>query len=226
MAIYRVNPSPNQSLKSLKSLIPYIWDAEKSSNDLFFCRNLQKNHAYEDMLFIKNLYGKTDGKQYLHAILSFSKEITAQISHELLKELVPELLSIWDRNYQIIAAPHFNTEHLHIHLAWNSVDFTNGRKYTSSPQDLKKQKQKINAVLEKYGLPPIRKLQVDCDGNHNNIAFDDDWEYPIDAYEDDLTVPFTIEPFWFEPEDELEENEMGEYPIFPFLIEPFWFEKR
>lgn len=254
MSIFGVVAGKNDSLVKMKRAISYAWDLEKSSDEFFFCANVRKQHAYEDMLFLKEIYCKTGGREYIHAFLSFEEDFTLEHERKILHDAVLDILKIWDGDYQIIAGGHFNTRHTHIHLVWNSVSIKTGKKYSSSKKDLMILKGNINEVLKKYGLSEIiGKLkfindeiyaQKDVDFEHEisilpNKCYDVQYDQICPFYieqpiymetkmeEKTEVFPFIIEPIYIASDYNGKEKyaEEREEVKIPFLLEPFWINK-
>ena len=62
-------------------------------------------------------------------------EVTPEQCHEIGLKLAKEM---WGDNYQIIVTTHLDKEHLHNHFCFNSVSFTDGRKYNYSKSEQKR----------------------------------------------------------------------------------------
>lgn len=109
---------------------------------------VSKDTAYDDMVFIKYLFCQTDGRQYLHWILSHDKGVHVDV----VNFVAEEVLLLVGEKYQVIAATHTNTQNLHTHFLINPVDITTGKKFSESTKDMLKFRSKINAILKDCGL--------------------------------------------------------------------------
>ena len=105
--------------------------------------------ALNEFRFVKNNFGKTDGRQYYHIVQSFSPDdnLDAETAHEIglkFAEFFP--------GYQIVVASHCNTSHLHNHIIMNSVNMENGKKFHQTASDLARVKEYSNQFCREYGL--------------------------------------------------------------------------
>jgi len=116
-----------------------------------------KDQALEEMKITKEMYDKTDGRQYKHYIQSFAPhETTAAQAHQIGRE--------WANNnfngYEVYIATHIDKEHIHNHFIVNSVNFENGKKIHLSKADLKNLKLENDRLCEREGLS-IPELKYD-----------------------------------------------------------------
>lgn len=83
--------------------------------------------AVEEMMQVKNFYGKQDGRAALHLLISLPEEESSVENAPKLMELCNRVLKELFPNNQAIYAVHTNTDNLHIHCILNSVGL-DGRK--------------------------------------------------------------------------------------------------
>ena len=97
--------------------------------------NCSPQTAYEEMRLTKQLYDKTDGRQYYHLVQSFPKgyDITPKKAHQIACEFAEKAFG----NYECVVATHIDREHIHSHIVFNSVSFEDGRKYHSNLESVK-----------------------------------------------------------------------------------------
>ena len=105
--------------------------------------------ALEEFRYIKQKYGKEDGRSYYHIVQSFSPNdnLTPETAHEIglkFAEYFP--------GFQILVATHCNTGNIHNHLIMNSVSFENGKKFHQSRDGLLQVKAYSNKLCREYGL--------------------------------------------------------------------------
>ena len=156
--------------KHLKQAIDYILDAEKTQDGrLVTGINCQPGKAFEQMLGTKQKYGKTDKRQGYHFIISFEAgEVTPETAFEIIGKFVNEYLG---GEYESIFAVHDNTQHIHGHIIFNSVNYLNGRKYRYEKGDWAKIIQPItNRLCEEYGLSTI---DIEKQGRYGNQRYKD-----------------------------------------------------
>ena len=56
------------SKSTLKNIIKYVTQEEKTTSDLITGKDCSSENCLEEMKTVKNLYNKTDGRQYIHLI--------------------------------------------------------------------------------------------------------------------------------------------------------------
>ena len=139
----------------LKNSIEYILNPNKCRDGfLTGSLNCQVESAYEDFLNTKQFYEKEDGRQGYHIALSFKEgEVTPELALEITKRFAEEYLG---NRFETIYAVHEDTLHLHGHIIWNSVSYSDGLKYYYKKGDWKKFIQPItNKLCEEYNLSTI-----------------------------------------------------------------------
>ncbi len=114
--------------------------------------------AIEEMKITKQVYDKTDGRQYKHYVQSFAPgEISPEKAHQIGKE--------WAENnfkgYEVFIGTHVDQKHVHNHFIVNSVSFENGQKIQVSKHDLKCMKKENDRICQREGLSiPERSKQL------------------------------------------------------------------
>lgn len=83
----------------------------------------------EDMQLTKELFDKTEGRQYYWIVQSFDNEhgeqsYNAEDVHEMGKELAEVFAK---KGYQVVVETHNDTDNLHNHLIINSVNSETGK---------------------------------------------------------------------------------------------------
>ena len=153
MPIFKAVDRPG---KSIKTVINYAAkDAKKEKDDtLFFGINCADNPviaAYQ-MQKTKELYNKTDGRQYKHYVLSFAEnEISLDKAKTYAKELAQQCFG---ERYEVAVGVHTNSKggKIHAHIIVNSVSFMDGKKLHFSKNDLESFKNQNDKLAKKYGL--------------------------------------------------------------------------
>lgn len=97
--------------------------------------NCELDTAYEDMQATKRRWGK-DGPGHVlgyHLIHSYAPgEVTPQEAHAASLEFAQRLLG--DR-YEAVISTHLDRGHIHSHIVFNSVSFTDGKMYRNNFKD-------------------------------------------------------------------------------------------
>ena len=114
----------------LDKLINYIRNGDKTEDEVLVSAiNCTPQKAARQMLQTKERYAKEDGVQAYHIIQSFSpEEITPELAHLLGEEFSVQFLP----GYEVVIGTHVDKEHIHNHIAFNSVCLKTGRKYTNT----------------------------------------------------------------------------------------------
>ena len=134
---------------SMSYIFKYVTDNEKTEDKLISGVNCSPESAFEEFTYVKERFGKTDGRQYYHIIQSFSPDddVTPEMVHEIalkFSECFP--------GFQILIATHTNKEHIHTHFVMNSVNFETGKKFHQTEKEMEERKRYSNRLCREYGL--------------------------------------------------------------------------
>lgn len=116
----------------LKNAIEYILNPEKVLNAgtpeaYVGTVNCTLSGVYREMMNTKKHYGKLDGRQGYHFVISFKP---GEATHEQCFNISKEFIKKYFRDeYEIVYALHKDTDHIHTHIIFNSVNCTTGLKY-------------------------------------------------------------------------------------------------
>lgn len=141
------------SKSSLKNIINYITKEEKTNTNLITGKDCMAQTALEEMMSVKEVYNKKEGRQYIHLIQSFS--LNDNIDYEKAHQIGIELANYF-KGFQVLVATHTDTEHIHNHLVLNSVNFETGKKFNQSKSDMKKVKAFSDELCESAGISVIK----------------------------------------------------------------------
>lgn len=141
-----------QSGASLKRIINYVTQPKKTEEHLMAGIDCDPQNAYDDMMLTKELFHKTNGRQYKHFIYSFppGEAITPEQVLENAQRLVTETPAL--QGYQALIAVHQDRKHIHAHIVVNSVHTETGYKLQWSKQDLADLKERCNTLSRSQGL--------------------------------------------------------------------------
>ena len=141
-----------QSGASLKRIINYVTQPKKTEEHLMAGIDCDPQNAYDDMMLTKELFHKTNGRQYKHFIYSFppGETITPEQVLENAQRLVMETPAL--QGYQALIAVHQDRKHIHAHIVVNSVHIETGYKLQWSKQDLADLKERCNTLSQAQGL--------------------------------------------------------------------------
>lgn len=141
----------------LKNAIDYILKKEKvavmNGTSLSGTNACLLSDAYNNMMDTKRAYGKNDGRQGYHFVISF-KPGQASVSqvYEITRDFVKEYLG----EYECVFAVHDDQPHKHGHVVFNSVSYKTGLKYHYANGDWEREIQPIiDRLCIGQGLPPL-----------------------------------------------------------------------
>lgn len=140
----------------LKNALEYILKPEKTKDGLLAggnCGTLPLD-VLAAFLETKQAFGKMDGRQGYHFVISFAKgETGEQTAYQVVKEFCEEYLG---DDYEYVFAIHDDKKHMHGHIIFNSVSRTDGYKYHYKKGDWEKCIQPVtDRVCQRHGLNPL-----------------------------------------------------------------------
>lgn len=154
----------------LKNAIDYILKKEKvavvNGTSLSGTNACLLSDAYNNMMDTKRAYGKTEGRQGYHFVISFKPEqATVEQVYKITQEFVKEYLN----EYECVYAIHDDQPHKHGHIVFNSVSYQTGLKYHYANGDWEREIQPIiDRLCIEQGLPPL-EYHVDLYENKEDI---------------------------------------------------------
>ena len=152
----------------LNRLLHYMMNPDKTQEEAKVgAANCTPETASFMMQNTKDSFGKKTGRQGYHFVISFKPgETDAETAYKIAEEFVSEYLA---DKYEAVYAVHDDKEHIHIHIAFNSVSFVDGLKYHYANNDWAKVIQPIvNRLTGKEGLST-----VDIDPNEKHDRYKD-----------------------------------------------------
>lgn len=141
----------DESLESIEKALDYTMNPSKTV-ELVTGINCSPDTAYAEMLFVKSMYNKLEGRQYAHFVHSFHPldQVTPQQAHDISVRLAKEFERF--AGFQIIVGTHLDKAHIHSHFVINSVNEVTGRKWQQSPWQMQKLKIFSDELSKEYGL--------------------------------------------------------------------------
>ncbi|RKJ40127.1 hypothetical protein D7X94_09700 [Acutalibacter sp. 1XD8-33] len=126
----------NREKTDLAAVLGYIGNKDKNISEgtvLETALNCSLETAHQDMMAIKQRWGKPGGVLGYHIIHSFAPgEVTPRQAHTLGVEFARRVLG---EKYEVVVSTHLDHAHLHCHILFNSVSFVDGRKYQNTFKD-------------------------------------------------------------------------------------------
>ena len=90
------------------------------------------NYPVQQMQQVKDLWGKDHGRRVRHFILSFKR--SESIGYDQAMKLGFEICRYY-ADYQSVYGLHYDTGHLHLHFAVNTVSYRDGKMYAGGVSD-------------------------------------------------------------------------------------------
>ena len=152
-----LNNGSNKVSADMNNVIEYIKRDSKTSFEgkkLVTGINCPAETAYTNMMLTKNFFRKTDGRMYYHLVQSFSPEecITPELAHKAAVEFAEKQFP----QYECLVGTHVDRDHIHSHILFNSVSFTDGKKYHSDKNDIHRWRETSDEICQKYGLSVLK----------------------------------------------------------------------
>lgn len=140
--------------ESVGRALDYAMNSDKTI-ELVTGVNCTPETAYAEMVYVKTMFNKLQGRQFVHFVQSYHPEekVTPQQVHEIGVRLIKEFERF--TGFQVVVATHTNEEHLHNHFVINSVNRETGLKWQQSPRQMQQLKDFSDQLCRSYGLSTI-----------------------------------------------------------------------
>lgn len=140
----------------LDVLVGYVLNGDKTDDKILTAyQNVTEWNPYLAMKQTKTDAGKTDGVQAYHIIQSFAP---GEISPEQALEIAQKFCEEYLRGYEAVIGVHVDKNHVHAHIAFNSVNKFTREKYHSNAKTYYEQIRGISDRLcQEYGLSVIMR---------------------------------------------------------------------
>lgn len=154
--LLNIKEGKNSSSKHLYASIKYIMNPNKTDESVWIGGNAGSDpqEVYATFMNTKEEWGKKNGRQGYHFIISFEKgETNEEKAYEVTRKFCKEYLG--DR-YDFVFSVHNDKEHMHGHIVFNSVGRIDGYKYRYEKGDWEKHIQPItNRLCKEHGLKKL-----------------------------------------------------------------------
>lgn len=129
--------------------------------------NCTPDTAFQDMMFTKKQYDKTDKILGFHAFQSFKgHEVSPDKAHLIGLKLAEEM---WGDRFEVIVTTHINGPNIHNHFVINSVSFKDGKKYYDNRENTALFRHLSDNLCREYGLSVLEEKRCKKSGiNYNN----------------------------------------------------------
>ena len=190
-AILKFINGSNKGNQYMLGVYDYITDPAKTDNGtLVATHGCSNEHPLEDMLRNKLLHNKTHGKQYEHFVLALSPCVGSKSPLDVLSVVNEIVSTVYPENMAVIAV-HTDSKYIHGHVLLDAVNAVTGRKFSQSPADLNRVKQKANNILKKHGFEIITASANDF-VDHTDYSNEEDFDF-LELDESQFITESTIE---------------------------------
>lgn len=143
------------SRSSIGTIVNYVTKKEKTEEKLMSGIDCNPTNAIDEMKATKEIWHKTNGRQYAHFVQSFSpdEKITLEEAHKIAYELAQKEFN----GYEVLIATHKDTDHIHSHIIVNTVNHEDGHKLHRSAHDLALMKDHSDELCKERGLSIAHK---------------------------------------------------------------------
>ena len=205
-AILKFINGSNKGNQYMLGVYDYITDPAKTDNGtLVATHGCSNEHPLEDMLRNKLLHNKTHGKQYEHFVLALSPCVGSKSPLDVLSVVNEIVSTVYPENMAVIAV-HTDSKYIHGHVLLDAVNAVTGRKFSQSPADLNRVKQKANNILKKHGFEIITASANDF-VDHTDYSNEEDFDFleldesqfitesEISSLTGSVSLPYVENPF-------------------------------
>lgn len=142
--------------RHLYNSIRYVLNPKKTGDGILVGGNVgtEPQEVYRAMLDTKEDWGKPDGRQGYHFVISFKPgETDEQTAYDVVKEFSEEYLG---DKFDYVFSIHNDHKHMHGHIVFNSVNREDGYKYRYENGDWEKYIQPItDKICIRHDLSPL-----------------------------------------------------------------------
>ncbi|MCM1148468.1 MAG: relaxase/mobilization nuclease domain-containing protein [Butyricicoccus sp.] len=135
-------------------LTEYIFRADKAIHGYFGGVGVDLINPAGSMTLVSERFGKTDGVQLRHFIISF--EAWELNDPAVANEIAQHTAKYIGQEYQALYSVHEDKPNLHFHLVHNSVSYRTGARYYGRKSEFYAFQSALRGILRHYG---INKLQ-------------------------------------------------------------------
>ena len=128
MPVLKIKTKPYSDDYALENVVHYVLRPGCSCGGYA----VDPNYAVEQMLMVKDIWGKNQGRRVRHFILSFARD--ERIRVEAAMWLGFQICQYYSR-FQTVYALHDDSSNLHLHFVSNTVSYADGKMYSAKYDD-------------------------------------------------------------------------------------------
>ena len=142
-----------------ENVINYILRPDKVLTGYFGGAFVNPDMPAESMQIISEKFGKSDGVQLRHLIVSFAPTELNDVS--IVNEIACFTAQFIGAEYQTVFAVHEDRAHLHFHVVFNAVSYIDGHRYKGSREEYYNLYNALTAILERFNIHKLRYVRTD-----------------------------------------------------------------
>ena len=110
--------------ESINNVLNYILTDKRTGGrvNYYGSCNVDINDTFEQFMYVKRFFNKTDGRKLLHLVVSFGKDTTSYDAYIMAYQIAAYLAE----ERQVIFGVHEDKDNVHIHFMINTVSFIDG----------------------------------------------------------------------------------------------------
>ncbi|SEK17641.1 Relaxase/Mobilisation nuclease domain-containing protein [Ruminococcus sp. YRD2003] len=183
MSLILARQGDNRKTEDLRAIYDYCTDTVKTQDKRYTeTLGTLTDDPLKEMIEVKRIFGKLDGRQYLQIIASptpFNNNISDDEFMDMAKEIGDFYYAL---GFQCTVSVHFDTKRRHIHLISNSVSFINGKKFSQGLSQLNRFKLHCNKVFQKYGFDIVTR-PTEKINDTKKYSFNDGYDF-LEAFDE------------------------------------------
>ena len=140
--------------ESKEQVLKYVLNPYKMTHGYYGAYGVDTCDIVGSMNEVSKRFGKTEGVQLRHFILSFDdREV---LSFKVVNEIAMKIAYRLGKEFQLIYAVHETQEHPHIHFVMNSVSYVDGHRYYGTKKEHHAMMDSIRRVLREYCIKELK----------------------------------------------------------------------
>ena len=139
-----------------EDVINYILRPDKTMSGCIGWVNVDMRNPAASMAQVAKFYGKENGIQLRHFVLSFCQEEVDD--PDVANEIAQQIAYFISQEYQTIYAVHEDTDQLHVHFVYNPVSYLDGHRYYGTKTEYYRLINFIKTLLHHYEIHKLLEV--------------------------------------------------------------------
>lgn len=142
-----------RDIEAKEYVTTYILNPYKMPHNYWGLWRTDPRNIAGSMMNVSHKFGKENGVQLRHFIISFSTYELKDFS--IANEIGHLVMRFFGREYQTVYAVHEKADNPHIHIIINSVSYIDGHRYYGTRKEFYDMMRYLNRVLHGYGITEL-----------------------------------------------------------------------